>query len=177
MTLKFSFGENKASGSELSSSALSQTKRSLGKETLKDSQLSTSSFRSSSTAGLIRANASRSEATRITRSGFRDTNRVGRREDDPVYYRFTLRRSGRIDISIQNREAGGFFSFFTPSLQIRLERSNGRNIRSLTVEGGEFEHLARNLDRGTYYIRVTSGGESVPFRLGLRLRNGANLFR
>lgn len=173
MPLKL-FGENRSNAG----SAVSLNKRSLSSGTLQEKQFSISSLRSSAngTAELIRPSASKDEAIRIRRSGFQNSGRVGRREDDPVYYRFTLSRRGQIDISIQNQEAGGFFQFLTPSLQIRLERANGKNVRTQTIEGGEFEHLTRTLRRGTYYISVTSGGESVPFRLGLRTRNGAELF-
>lgn len=129
-------------------------------------------------AGLTHSNASKSSAIRIRKSGFSDSRRVGRRENDPRYYRFTLKRSGRIDISIQNREFGGLLGFSVPTLKVRLERSNGKALNRRTVEGGEFEFISRKLDRNsTYYIRVTSAGRSVPYRLGLRTRNGAELFR
>lgn len=180
MALKFSFSESTSSSSNraLSSSPISFTNRS--NSAFDDASLSTSSLHSSSigTTELIRTSASRSNAIRIRKSGFRDSRRVGRREDDPRYYRFSLRRSGRIDISIQNREAGGFWAFFTPLLRVRLERSDGRVLSRRIVEGGEFERITRRLERGkTYYIRITSVGESVPYRLGLRTRNGAELFR
>jgi hypothetical protein len=177
MALRFSFGENKSSG-DLSSSSVSFTKRS--DSVFNDVPLSTSFLRSSSvgTTELVRPSASRSSAIRIRRSGFRDSRRVGRQENDPRYYRFSLRRAGRVEISIQNREAGGFWSFFTPILRVRLERSNGNVLSRRIVEGGEFERITRRLERNkTYYIRISSSGDSVPYRLGLRTRSGAELFR
>ncbi|WNZ25056.1 hypothetical protein HJG54_20840 [Leptolyngbya sp. NK1-12] len=147
---------------------------------LKDVPRSTSFGHSSSvgTMELIRPRASKSNAIRIRRSGFQDFRRVGRRENDPRYYRFTLKRSGRIDISVQNREFGGFLGFPTPTLKVRLERSNGKVLNRRTVRGGEFGFISRRLDRNTtYYIRISSSGESVPYRLGLRTRGGAELFR
>lgn len=177
MIFKLLFSENKSS-TNLSSSPISFTKRS--NSVFNDAPISASFLYRSSvgTTELIRSSSSKSKAIRIGRSGFRDSRRVGRRENDPRYYRFTLKRSGRIDISIQNREIGGFFGFSTPTLKVRLERSNGKALSRRTVEGGEFEHITRKLERGsTYYIRVTSAGKSVPYRLGLRTRNGAELFR
>jgi hypothetical protein len=180
MALKISFGESTSSRSnrELSSSPISFTNRS--NSMFDDTSPSSSLLHSSSigTTELIRPSASKSSAIRIRRSGFRDSRRVGRRENDPRYYRFSLRRSGRVDISIQNREAGGFWTFFTPLLRVRLEHSDGRVVSRRIVEGGEFERITRRLERGkTYYIRITSLGESVPYRLGLRTRSGAELFR
>lgn len=177
MPFRLSFGETK-SNADLSSSLVSFTKRS--NTVFDDAPLSSSSLHSSSigTAELIRPSASKSNAIRIRRSGFRDSRRVGRRENDPRYYRFSLRRSGRVDISIQNREFGGLLGFSTPTVKVRLERSNGKALNRRTVEGGEFEFISRRLERNsTYYIRVTSTGRSVPYRLGLRTRNGAELFR
>lgn len=158
MPFEFSFGGNKSSN---------------------DAPFLSSSLHSSIVApDLIRPSASKSKAIRIRRSGFNDSRRVGRREDDPRYYRFSLKRSGRIDISIQNREFGGLLGFSVPTVKVRLERSNGKTLSRRTVEGGEFEFISRRLDRNsTYYIRVTSSGRSVPYRLGLRTRNGAELFR
>jgi len=173
---KVLFSENKFS--ELSSSSISSPKHS--SSGFDDVPFSTSSLRGSSidATGSIRSSASKSNAIRIRKSGFRDSRRVGRRENDPRYYRFSLRRSGRVDISIQNREAGGFWAFFSPLLRVRLERSNGRVVSRRIVEGGEFERITRRLERGvTYYIRISSLGESVPYRLGLRTRSGAELFR
>lgn len=178
MAFRLSFDKNQSS-TGLSSSLISSTKRS--NSLFNDAPLSAFSLHSSSSAGtieLIRSSASKSNAIRIRRSGFRDFRRVGRRENDPQYYRFSLRRSGRVDISIQNREFGGLFGFSTPTVKVRLERSNGKALSRRTVEGGELELISRRLDRNTtYYIRVTSSGKSVPYRLGLRTRSGAELFR
>lgn len=176
MTFKLSFSKNKSG--ELSNSSISLTKYS--DSVFENTLASTTSLHSSSIGAtdLIRPSASKSNAIRIRKSGFSDSRRVGRRENDPRYYRFTLRRSGRIDISILNREFSGLLGFAAPTLQVRLERSNGRTLNRRTVEGGELELISRRLDRNnTYYIRVSSSGRSVPYRLGLRTRNGAELFR
>lgn len=176
MAFRLPFSENKSS-TDLSSSLVS-LKRS--NSVLNDAPRSTFSLHSSSdgTTELSHSRASKSQAIRIRRSVFRDVRRVGRRENDPRYYRFSLRRSGRVDISVQNLEAGGIFGFSTPTAKVQLERSNGKTLSRRTVEGGEFEYINRRLDRNTtYYIRVSSSGQSVPYRLALRTRSGAELFR
>lgn len=177
MAFKFSFSKNKPS-TDLSNASVSFTKHS--NSLFSDAPFLTSSLHSSSidTTEFIRATASKSSAIRIRRSGFQDSRRVGRRENDPRYYRFSLRRSGRVDISILNREFSGLLGFSAPTLKVRLERSNGKVLNRRTVEGGELELISRRLDRNnTYYIRVSSSGRSVPYRLGLRTRSGAELFR
>lgn len=177
MTFKSSFNANK-SNTDLFGSLVSSTKHS--NSVLNNALFSRSVLHSSSidTTEFIHPSASKSNAIRIRRSGFKDSRRVGRREDDPRYYRFKVKQSGRIEISVRNRETGGFWSFFTPVLRVRLERSDGRVLSRRIVEGGEFEHITRRLERGkTYYIRISSLGDSVPYRLGLRTRNGAELFR
>lgn len=177
MKFKLSFGENKSS-INLPSSLVSFTK--LSSSVLNDPPRSAFFLHSSNdgTTELSHSRASKSNAIRIRRSGFRDFRRVGRRENDPRYYRFSLRRSGRIEISIQNQEFGGLLGFSVPTVKVRLERSNGKALNRQTVRGGELEFISRRLERNrTYYIRVTSSGRSVPYRLGLRTRNGAQLFR
>jgi hypothetical protein len=75
-------------------------------------------------------------------------------------------------------EVAGLVGFSVPTVKVRLERSNGKVLNRRTVEGGEFELISRKLDRNiTYYIRVSISGKSVPYRLGLRTRSGAELFR
>lgn len=176
MVFKPLFGGNKSSAKLASSPFFTNRSNFI----FDDVPLSTSLQRSGSlgTTELSQSRASKSSAIRIRRSVFRDFRRVGRRENDPRYYRFSLRRSGRVDISVQNREFGGIFGFSTPTVKVRLERSNGRTLSRRTVEGGEVEFITRRLDRNTtYYIRVSSSGQSVPYRLGLRTRSGAELFR
>lgn len=175
MMFNFPYVKN-AINSGLSSSPFFFTKRS--SSMLKNASFSNSFLHSGDGTTELSQRASRSSAIRIRRSGFRDFRRVGRRENDPRYYRFSLRRSGRVDISVQNREFGGIFGFSTPTVKVRLERSNGRTLSRRTVEGGEFEFISRRLSRNTtYYIRVSSSGQSVPYRLALRTRSGAELFR
>jgi hypothetical protein len=177
MSFKLSFGESKSSTDLSSSSALS-TRRS--KSVFDVAPSSTSSLHSSSigTPELIRPRASKNKAIRIRKSVFRDSRRVGKRENDPRYYRFSLRRSGRVEISVQNLEVAGLLGFSVPTVKVRLERNNGKVLNRRTVEGGEFELISRKLDRDiTYYIRISSSGNSVPYRLGLRTKGGAELFR
>jgi hypothetical protein len=123
---------------------------------------------------LSASKATRGQAIRITRSSFQDAGRVGTREDDPIFYRFTLNTRTPVRLSTRNQEAGGIFSAFVPELRVELQQSSGRRIRSQTIEGGEIETITATLARGTYFVRITSGGQSVPYLLGFR--RGANLF-
>ncbi|MCU0523940.1 MAG: PPC domain-containing protein [Elainella sp. Prado103] len=102
---------------------------------------------------------SRSRALRIKSSSFSRKDRVGEDEGND-YYRFDLSRRSEVEIEVENREF-----FLGPSLTFRLQRSNGSTIKSRKVFGNNDETIERTLDRGTYYIRVSSGGESVPYRL------------
>ncbi|HEY9631221.1 MAG TPA: hypothetical protein V6C84_28350 [Coleofasciculaceae cyanobacterium] len=138
--------------------------------------LSSSAFslKSAGVAPLATPRATRSQAIRITRSGFQDSGRVGTREDDPIFYRFTLNTRTRVRVSAKNKEAGGLFSALVPELRLILERSNGSRIRKQSAEGGEVESITATLARGTYFVRVTSGGQSVPYDFGFK--SGASLF-
>lgn len=179
MLFNLPFGESKSSRDLSNSSFFTKRSNSRSNSIFKDEPLSTSFLHSSGDATeLSQSRASKSQAIRIRKSGFRDFRRVGRRENDPRYYRFSLKRAGRVDISIQNREFGGLFGFSVPTVKVRLERSSGKVLNRRTVEGGEFEFINRKLKRNTtYYIRISSSGRSVPYRLGLRTRSGAELFR
>jgi hypothetical protein len=105
---------------------------------------------------------SRSQALRIKSSDFSRRDRVGEDEGDD-YYRFDLNRRVEVRISVENREF-----FIGPSLKFRLQRSNGSTIESETVRGDDEDTIRKRLDSGTYYIRVSSNGESVPYRLRFR---------
>lgn len=105
---------------------------------------------------------SRSSALRIKSSDFSRKDRVGDDEGDD-YYRFDLSRRTEVRISVENREF-----FLGPSLKFRLQRSSGSTIESETVRGNDEDTIRKKLDSGTYYIRVSSEGESVPYRLRFR---------
>ncbi len=120
-------------------------------------------FSSRSSAGLRAAPGdSRSRALQIKSSDFSRRDRVGEDEGDD-YYRFVLNRRDEVRISVENREF-----FLGPSLKFRLQRSNGSTIESETVRGNDEDTIRKTLSSGTYFIRVSSGGESVPYRLRFR---------
>jgi Bacterial pre-peptidase C-terminal domain len=122
------------------------------------------SFRFGSSSAVLRAEPgdSRSSALRINSSDFSRRDRVGEDEGDD-YYRFDLGRRTEVRISVENREF-----FLGPSLRFRLQRSNGSTIEAENVRGNDEDTIRRRLDSGTYFIRVSSGGESVPYRLRFR---------
>jgi len=133
------------------------------------------SFTSLGKSSLPIDRAIKKNAIPIRQSPFGAAGRVGKKEDDPKYYRFTLRRNtNQVQVGVKNLEAGGLFAPFTPTLQFFLERPNGKIVASRTVEGGEVEGINNlPLTRGNYFIRVTSTkGESVPYNIGLQAGAG-----
>lgn len=143
-----------------SQTAQSRAARSLLAESLVSPQQGATGWTAGSRSALRASPGdSRSRALRIKSSEFSRKDRVGEEEGND-YYRFDLSRRSEVEIEVENREF-----FLGPSLKFSLQRSNGSTIKSQKVFGGRDETINRTLDRGTYYIRVTSGGESVPYRL------------
>ncbi len=118
-------------------------------------------FSKSSDGRTLRATGdSRSDPFKIDgRSSYKRSDRVGEDEGND-YYRFKLSRKREIEISVENREF-----FLGPSLDFRLLKNNGGKIKSREVRGNNQEEIERTLSKGTYFIKVESGGESVPYRL------------
>ncbi len=103
---------------------------------------------------------SRSQPFKIDgKTSYSDSDRVGDDEGDK-YYRFKLSKTREVKISVENNE-----SIFGPSLDFRLLDKNGNKIKSLNVDGKDEEDIKRELNKGTYYIKVESNGESVPYEL------------
>lgn len=100
-----------------------------------------------------------SNAYNITDSSFKESDRVGDNEGND-YYRFNLTGKSKIEIEVDNKEF-----FLGPSLDFRLLDKNGNKIQSVNVDGSEDGELNRTLGKGTYYIKIESGGESVPYEL------------
>ncbi len=101
----------------------------------------------------------RSTALKIKDRKFSRKDRVGEEEGND-YYRFDLSRRSKVKISVQNGEF-----LFGPSVTFKLQRSSGSTIESEKVTGLSEDSIRKTLDSGIYYIRVSSGGESVPYRL------------
>ncbi|MBW4466562.1 MAG: PPC domain-containing protein [Pegethrix bostrychoides GSE-TBD4-15B] len=128
---------------------------------LNSSLSSSASIWTDSPFGSLRASPgdSRSSALQIKKDSFDRKDRVGRDEDDD-FYRFDLSKTRDIKITVQNREG-----IFGPDLKFRLLRSNGSQIKSREVQQTQDESISRELKKGTYYIKVESDGQSVPYRL------------
>lgn len=115
----------------------------------------------SSGQSLRAAGDSRSDPFRIDSStSYKRSDRVGDDAGGDDYYRFKLSKKRDIEISVENDEF-----FLGPSLDFRLLNKNGGKIKSREVDGGDTEEIERTLGKGTYFIKVESGGESVPYRL------------
>lgn len=102
---------------------------------------------------------------KINSSSFSRNDRVGKEEGSDTY-RFELTRTSKVKISVENKEF-----FFGPSLDFKLLDSNGKKIKSREVDGLDSETIERTLNKGTYSIKVTSGGESVPYKLKYKRTN------
>lgn len=116
--------------------------------------------RSSSESAFRATGDSRSNPFRIdSSSSYKRSERVGDDEEND-YYRFKLSRKREVEISVENREF-----FLGPSLDFRLLNNSGGTIKSREVDGDDTEEIERTLNKGTYFIKVESDGESVPYRL------------
>jgi hypothetical protein len=106
---------------------------------------------------------SRSNPFKIdSKNSYRRSERVGDDEGND-FYRFKLSRRREVEISVFNKEF-----FIGPSLDFRLLNNSGGKIKSRKVRGSIIEEIERTLSKGTYFIKVESGGESVPYRLRFR---------
>lgn len=103
---------------------------------------------------------SRSEPFKIDgKTSYSDKDRVGDDEGDK-YYRFKLSQKREVKIEVENNE-----SIFGPSLDFRLLDKNGNKIKSVNVDGNDEDDIKRELNKGTYYIKLESNGNSVPYEL------------
>ncbi|WP_143467482.1 hypothetical protein [Leptolyngbya ohadii] len=104
-----------------------------------------------------------------TKSSYKRTDRIGD-DEGRDFYEFKLNERSRIRIGVTNREF-----LFGPSLEIRLEKKGSSEKIRRTALGGATAVFDRRLSKGTYTLRVSSDGESVPYRLTYR-RNSADDF-
>jgi hypothetical protein len=121
-------------------------------------------FNKSSNGLAFRATGdSRSDPFRIdNRNSYRRSDRVGD-DEGKDFYRFQLSRRREVEISVRNREF-----FLGPSLDFKLLNNSGSTIKSRRVRGDNTREIERTLSAGTYFIKVESGGESVPYRLSFK---------
>jgi hypothetical protein len=117
--------------------------------------------KSSEGRALRDAGDSRSDPFRIDNTNsYERSDRVGDDAGGDDYYRFKLSKKRDIEISVENDEF-----FLGPSLDFRLLNKGGKVIKSREVDGGDTDEIERTLGKGTYFIKVESGGESVPYEL------------
>lgn len=99
------------------------------------------------------------------RSSFKNSDRVGDRKGQD-FYQFKLSRFSRVQIRVTNREF-----LFGPSVKVQLEkRSSSSRITRFALPGGT-ALIDRRFSSGTYTLRISSEGESVPYRLTYRRQN------
>jgi len=108
-----------------------------------------------------------SEATNLGRLSPRDQRRrsgkVDRRDSD--FYRVTLRERADIAVKISNREVSD-----RESLVASVFDGKRRLLDSSTVRPGrEVRLFVNNARSGTYFVRLTTNGRNVDFRLQLTL--------
>lgn len=152
---------NKSSKHDLfKSSGLSGA--SLRNQRFSQTELNALKFNKSSNGQTLRATGdSRSDPFRIDNSNsYERSDRVGDDAGGDDFYRFRLSRKRDIEISVENEEF-----FLGPSLDFRLLNKNGNVIKSREVGGGDTDDIERTLGKGTYFIKVESDGESVPYEL------------
>lgn len=105
-----------------------------------------------------------------TRSSFERSGQL-RGRDRRDSFRFELRRSSIVLISVRNRDL-----FFSSTIRIRLERRGSSSSINRTASPGGLALIDRRLSSGTYTLRLSSR-EEVRYRLVYRRRSDrVNLF-
>ncbi|NJL21107.1 MAG: hypothetical protein HC895_10255 [Leptolyngbyaceae cyanobacterium SM1_3_5] len=104
-------------------------------------------------------------------SSFQDSGRVS--ENNPDYYRFTLRNSSSVKFNFQNRgEESIRFSIVD-----RTDRTisiNGKRLFA-DLDSGNREKLGVRFSAGTYFIRIkTSEGNDERYSFRLRVNSRRN---
>jgi hypothetical protein len=98
-----------------------------------------------------------------TRSSFERSERIrGRNRND--IYRFELKRSSQVFISVRNRDL-----FFSDSIKIRVQRRGSSSRIERTAFPGGVALIERRFSSGTYTLRLSSR-EDVRYRLVYRRR-------
>lgn len=81
-----------------------------------------------------------------------------RRANDIDYYRFVLDRSSTVQIDLYKLNPANSLD---KNLDLRLQNSSGRMIRSSTRAGLQSERISRILAAGTYFIRINAADPNV----------------
>lgn len=97
-----------------------------------------------------------------TKSSYKRSERVGD-DEGKDFYKFKLNENSRVRINVTNREF-----LLGPSLEIRLEKKGSSEKLRRTALAGGTAVFDRRLSKGNYTLRVSSNGESVPYRLTFR---------
>ncbi|HEY9657312.1 MAG TPA: hypothetical protein V6C65_02525 [Allocoleopsis sp.] len=100
-----------------------------------------------------------------SRSSYERSERVGDRKGRD-FYQFKLSRSQRVQIRVTNREF-----LFGPSLELRLEKRGSSSKINRTALPLGTAIIDRRFSQGNYTLRVSSNGDSVPYRLVYRRRS------
>lgn len=67
-------------------------------------------------------------------------------------------------IQVKNKED----TFFNPSLDFELQNSRGKVIEQDGVAPTDTDKIVRKLGKGTFYVRVTTNGNSVPYEIQVK---------
>ncbi|MBD2091905.1 hypothetical protein H6F67_18840 [Microcoleus sp. FACHB-1515] len=91
------------------------------------------------------------------------------RDDESVFYRFKIKNSGSVKFNFKN-EGEESITFSIVNSQNRLIVADGRRLFR-EVDEDEKGKLKADLDRGTYYLRITTDGDREDYSIKLKFRS------
>lgn len=108
---------------------------------------------------------SRDKALTIKNYPYKNEARIGDDENGSDYYKIKQDKDKQIKFTIEVENDEGVIG---PSLTFALQNKNGKTLASDQVSGTDSDEIVKKLGKGTYYIKVSTGGESVPYDIEVR---------
>lgn len=103
---------------------------------------------------------SRSDALTIKNYPYNNEARIGSDENGSDFYKIKQDKDKKIKFKIYVENDEGVLG---PSLTFSLQNKNGKTLDSDKVSGRDDDEIVRKLGKGTFYIKVSTEGESVPY--------------
>lgn len=108
---------------------------------------------------------SQNKALTIKNYPYDNEARIGDDENGSDYYKIKQDKDKQIKFTIEVENDEGIFG---PSLTFALQNKNGKTLASDKVSGTDSDEIEKKLGKGTYYIKVSTDGESVPYDIEVR---------
>lgn len=91
------------------------------------------------------------------------------RDDESVFYRFKIKNGGSVKFNLKN-EGEESMTFSIVNSRNRLVVADGRRLFR-EVDEDEKGKLKANLDRGTYFLRISTEGDRENYSIKLKFRS------